>query len=120
LPELRGAGPDAESEGLDLIFGALSDPTRRAVLARLMDAGSTSVPALSAALPISRQAVAKHVQVLDDAGLIERAEVTGREVHYRLTARALAPAVDWMTRADAAWSERLARLKRAAETRPVR
>ncbi len=102
---------------LDRIFGALSDPTRRAMLETLMAQGSTSVPALSAQLPISRQAVAKHVQVLDEAGLIERAEITGREVHYRLAPRALTPAVDWMGHADAAWSGRLDRLKRAAESR---
>jgi DNA-binding transcriptional ArsR family regulator len=102
---------------LDQIFGALSDPTRRAMLETLMARGSTSVPALSSELPISRQAVAKHVQVLDDAGLIERAEVTGREVHYRLAPRALHPAMDWMSNADAAWSGRLDRLKRAAESR---
>lgn len=84
----------------------------------LADAGRrTSVPELAADLPMSRQAVAKHLQVLDDAGLIERAEVVGREVHYRLTPRALAPAVEWMAGADAAWSGRLDRLKRAAESR---
>ena len=102
---------------LDLIFGALSDPTRRAMLETLLAEGSTSVPALSAALPISRQAVAKHMQVLDEAGLIERAEASGREVRYQLAPRALSPAVDWMARADAAWTGRLERLKRAAESR---
>ncbi len=102
---------------LDLIFGALSDPTRRAMLETLMAQGSTSVPALSAELPMTRQAVAKHLQVLSDSGLIERTEVTGREVHYQLAPRALAPAVDWMDHADAAWSGRLDRLKRAAESR---
>jgi DNA-binding transcriptional ArsR family regulator len=117
LPETRRTGRGGSDTELDLIFGALSDPTRRAMLAALMEHGSTSVPALSAEFPISRQAVAKHVQVLDDAGLIERADVTGREVHYRLAPRALAPAVNWMTGADAAWSGRLDRLKRAAESR---
>ena len=102
---------------LDLIFGALSDPTRRAMLETLLSEGSTSVPALSAQLPISRQAVAKHMAVLDEAGLVQRADARGREVLYQLAPRALAPAVDWMTRADAAWAGRLERLKRAAETR---
>jgi DNA-binding transcriptional ArsR family regulator len=120
LPEAPAVRGEDQRDDLDLIFGALSDPTRRAMLTTLMERGSTSVPALSVELPISRQAVAKHVQVLDDAGLIERAEVTGREVHYRLAPRALAPAVDWMTSADAAWSGRLGRLKRAAESLPNR
>jgi DNA-binding transcriptional ArsR family regulator len=120
LPENRQQPADrGVAADLDLIFGALSDPTRRAVLMTMLAQGSTSVPALSAELPISRQAVAKHIQVLDDAGLIERSEVTGREVHYRLAPRALAPAVDWMARADAAWSGRLDRLKRAAESQPA-
>jgi DNA-binding transcriptional ArsR family regulator len=103
---------------LNAIFAALADPTRRGVLGVLMVNETTSVPDMATRLPISRQAVAKHVQVLDDAGLIERAEISGREVHYRLAPRALAPAVNWMTNADAAWSGRLDRLKRAAESRP--
>ncbi len=102
---------------LDRIFGALSDPTRRHLLETLMARGSSSVPELWGDLPISRQAVAKHVSVLSDAGLIERAEVSGREVFYRLSPRALAPALDWVAEADAAWSGRLDRLKRAAESR---
>jgi DNA-binding transcriptional ArsR family regulator len=101
---------------LDLIFGALSDPTRRGVLQALLNHETTSVPEIAAQLPMSRQAVAKHVQVLDDAGLIERAQVTGREVHYRLAPRALAPAAAWMADADAAWAGRLDRLKQAAES----
>ncbi len=100
---------------LDRIFGALSDPTRRHLLETIRARGSGSVPELWGEIPISRQAVAKHVAVLDEAGLIERAEVRGREVFYRVTPRALAPAIDWMTEADSAWSDRLDRLKSAAE-----
>jgi predicted ArsR family transcriptional regulator len=77
---------------------------------------STSVPALSAALPITRQAVAKHLATLDDAGLIERAPSSGREVHYRLRQGALAQAAAWLGQAEAAWDERLARLKRSVES----
>jgi len=100
---------------LDLVFGALSDPTRRHMVQALLRDGTTSVPALSAELPISRQAVAKHLTALDQAGLIERAEITGREVHFRLRPRALAPAVAWISDADAAWTRRLGRLKEAVE-----
>ncbi len=104
---------------LDLIFGALSDPTRRSVLQMMMadDARSTSVPEISADLPMTRQAVAKHLQVLTDSGLIERTDTPGREVRYRLTPEALSPAIDWMAQADAYWAGRLDRLKRAAESR---
>jgi DNA-binding transcriptional ArsR family regulator len=85
-----------------LIFGALADPTRRTMLDVLERDGTTSVPALTAEFPITRQAVAKHLMVLEDAGLVER-RVGGsgsREVHYRLAK---------------GWDGRLQRLKRLVE-----
>jgi predicted ArsR family transcriptional regulator len=100
---------------LDLVFGALSDPTRRHMVQTLLRDGTTSVPALTAELPITRQAVAKHLSALDQAGLIERADSTGREVHFRLRPRALSPAAAWIRDADAAWTGRLERLKQAVE-----
>ena len=105
------------SDQLGLVFGALADPTRRQMLGTLMREGSTSVPALTAELPITRQAVAKHLSTLSAAGLIERepARTTGREVHYRLRPDALAPAASWITEADAAWAGRLDRLKSSLE-----
>jgi DNA-binding transcriptional ArsR family regulator len=109
------ADPDP---GLDLVFGALADPTRRHVVRTLISEGSTSVPALSARLPITRQAVAKHLATLGEAGLIERApSARGREVRYRLRAGALAPAATWLTDADRAWAARLDRLKEIVEDR---
>jgi DNA-binding transcriptional ArsR family regulator len=100
------------------IFAALADPTRRAMVRTLLRDGSTSVPALSAALPITRQAVAKHVAALDHAGLIERApDTAGREVHYRLRPGALTPAAAWLREAEAEWDMRLARLKEGIEGR---
>lgn len=56
------------------------------------------MPRLTASLPMSRQAVAKHVAALDEAGLLERVPVGARTVSYRLRPGALAPAVDWMGR----------------------
>lgn len=100
---------------LDLVFGALADPTRRQMLDAIMHRGTASVPALTAGLPISRQAVAKHLRVLDNAGLIKRRPDAGREVHYELAPGALAPAVSWIDAADASWTGRLERLKQAAE-----
>ncbi|HET6689918.1 MAG TPA: metalloregulator ArsR/SmtB family transcription factor, partial [Miltoncostaeaceae bacterium] len=64
------------------VLGALADPTRRHVVETMLRDGSTSVPALTAALPITRQAVAKHLAALGDAGLVERAPSPGREVRY--------------------------------------
>jgi DNA-binding transcriptional ArsR family regulator len=85
-----------------LIFGALADPTRRTMLEVLERDGTTSVPALTAELPITRQAVAKHLLTLDEAGLVERlhSDPPTREVRYRLAA---------------GWDGRLARLKRLVE-----
>lgn len=104
------------SDQLGLVFGALSDPTRRRMLETLMREGSTSVPALTSELPITRQAVAKHISALSSAGLVERApSASGREVHYRLTPGALTPAASWIREADAAWAGRLDRLKASVE-----
>jgi ArsR family transcriptional regulator, cadmium/lead-responsive transcriptional repressor len=103
------------SDDLGQLFGALADPTRRLMVETLLRDGSTSVPALSSRLPITRQAIAKHIATLDHAGLIERSPGRGREVRYRLRADALAPATAWLRDADAAWAERLARLKSSVE-----
>jgi DNA-binding transcriptional ArsR family regulator len=103
--------PDAEQA----VFAALADPTRRHVVETLVRDGSTSVPALSAALPITRQAIAKHLAALDDAGLVEREPGGGREVRYRLRPGALRPASSWLDETAAAWDDRLGRLKSRVE-----
>ncbi len=108
------------SDSLGHVFSALADPTRRLMVQELLRDGTTSVPALTAMLPITRQAVAKHLSMLDDAGLVERAPASGREVHYRLRAGALAPAAAWLRDAEAAWDDRLTRLKGAVENRESR
>ena len=97
------------------VFAALADPTRRRMVEQLLRDGSTSVPSLTAALPITRQAVAKHLATLGEAGLVERLPGPGREVHYRLRRGALAPAASWLRETEAAWNDRLPRLKRAVE-----
>jgi len=99
------------------VFAALADPTRRRMVEAFLRDGSTSVPALTAALPITRQAVAKHLATLSEAGLVERVPGAGREVHYRLRRDALRPATTWLQQTEAAWDERLPRLKRAVERR---
>lgn len=105
------------ADAIGPVFAALADPTRRQIVETLVREGSTSVPALSAALPISRQAIAKHLAALGDAGLIERADGTsgGREVRYRLRPGALTPASAWLDETAAAWDTRLARLKTSVE-----
>ncbi len=81
----------------------------------LLREGTATAPGLTAALPITRQAVAKHLSTLDDAGLIERAPATGRQVSYRLRGGALAPAAAWLRKTELAWEDRLGRLKDAVE-----
>lgn len=103
------------SDAIGPVFAALADPTRRHVVETLVREGSTSVPALSAALPITRQAIAKHLAALGDAGLVEREPGAGREVRYRLRPGALRPASSWLDETAAAWDDRLTRLKRSVE-----
>lgn len=95
---------------LDHVFGALADPTRRAILAALREA-EAPVHVLAADFEISRPAVSKHLAVLRDAGLVrERRE--GRENIYALDRAALADARAWLT---AFWRGRLSALKALAE-----
>lgn len=111
----RASGRAGGEDELGRVFAALADPTRRAMIESLLREGSTSVPRLTAELPITRQAVAKHLATLDHAGLVERAPGRGREVRWRLRDGALVPAAGWLGEAEAAWGERLARLKGSVE-----
>jgi ArsR family transcriptional regulator, cadmium/lead-responsive transcriptional repressor len=99
------------------VFAALADPTRRQIVETFLREGSASAPALTSTLPITRQAIAKHLATLSAAGLIERAPGRGREVRYRLREGALVPATTWLRETEAAWDRRLPRLKRAVERR---
>ena len=101
--------PDPDRAGA--VFGALSDPTRRALLATIASHPEATATELATQFPISRQAVLKHLTALADAGLIDR-ERAGREVHYRVTPEPLSDAVSWMAEVGGEWDERLARLRR--------
>jgi DNA-binding transcriptional ArsR family regulator len=94
------------------VFHALSDPTRRQVVQALAREGSLTASAIAADLPVSRQAVTKHLTALREAGLAH-ATPSGREVHYDLTPAPMADAVAWITQTGAAWDDRLARLQRS-------
>ena len=93
------------------LFAALSDPTRRAVFERLTSRGPASATQLAAALPVSRQAVSKHLAALDEAGLVERS-VVGREVRYSAVLEPLTDVTTWVSRVGAEWDARLQRLRR--------
>lgn len=109
-----GAG-GAGGDRLGAVFGALSDPHRRHMVETMLRDGETTVPALTAGLPITRQAVAKHLGALGAAGLVVGERGPGREVRYRLVPGALAPAATWLRATEAAWDRRLHRLRGAVE-----
>jgi DNA-binding transcriptional ArsR family regulator len=96
---------------LDGIFAALSDPTRRAVLARLSEAPELSVTALAQPFAMSLPAVLKHLDVLEVAGLIRRRK-SGRTVSCRLNAAPLQEAQRWLAHYERFWSDRLDALAR--------
>jgi DNA-binding transcriptional ArsR family regulator len=98
------------------VFGALSDPTRRALLQAIAAQPAATATELASDLPISRQAVQKHLSALADAGLIEH-ERAGREVHYRVTPEPLSDAVSWMAEVGGQWDTRLATLRRTLDAR---
>ena len=103
--------------GVDDVFFALSDPTRREVLRSVAQRPELTASRLAGELPITRQAVAKHLAALQKAGLVEpRRE--GRETRYTLTPAPLAEAMEWMADAGGFWDRRLERLaERARDAR---
>jgi DNA-binding transcriptional ArsR family regulator len=103
--------PRGTEDRAGAVFGALSDPTRRALLTAIAEHPATTATELAARLPISRQAVLKHLNALAAAGLLARTR-SGREVRYRFTPAPLSDAVDWMTAVGAEWDERLGVLRR--------
>ena len=99
--------------GVDDVFAALSDPTRREVLRSVATRPELTASRLAGELPITRQAVAKHLAALQKAGLVEpRRE--GRETRYTLTPAPLVDAMGWMAKVGADWDKRLARLAERA------
>jgi len=103
--------PDAH---LTKTFGALADPTRRALLARLAKESPLSISELARPLTIKLPAVMKHLDVLANAGLVERRK-SGRTVSVSLASQPMQEAVDWLNRHERFWSERLDRLATFAE-----
>jgi DNA-binding transcriptional ArsR family regulator len=96
---------------VDAVFSALSDPTRRAVIRSLSEDGPSTMTELADRLPITRQAVAKHLDALESAGLVT-ATTTGRSRRFRLTPRPMTEAMAWMTEVGAEWDDRLESLRR--------
>ena len=102
------------SAGLDATFGALADPTRRAILARLAETPDASVSELAAPFDVSLPAISKHLRVLEEAGLLARRR-EGRVHHCRVLAGPMRSASDWIARYEKFWEGRLEALARYLE-----
>ena len=98
----------------DDLWSAIGDPTRRTMIDLLLAEGPGTATSLSEQLPVTRQAVAKHLAVLDRVGLVH-AEPAGRERHYQVDEAQLARAVAQLAAVGATWDARLRRIKRIAE-----
>jgi DNA-binding transcriptional ArsR family regulator len=98
----------------DDLWAAVADPTRRRLLDVLLARGEATATTLANELPVTRQAVAKHLAVLERAALVERRR-HGREVRYAIRPEQLDAATQWMARVAQEWEERLGAIKRLAE-----
>ncbi|MFI1172904.1 ArsR/SmtB family transcription factor [Streptomyces melanogenes] len=106
--------PRGAAEAVDTVLAALADPTRRQLLEVLAAKGEATATTLAEHLPVSRQAVVKHLAVLDAAGLVSGGRI-GREVRYTVRPAALDATARWMASLAADWDRRLAHIKRVAE-----
>ena len=106
------------SEGLDAVFAALADPTRRRMIERLAR-GSLTVGEIGAGFPMSQPAISRHVRVLEDSGLLVR-RVVGRVHHCTLTPAAMQAASNWIDKQRAFWSLALDRLETILAQSPKR
>lgn len=106
--------PDADPVGA--VLGALADPTRRTVFEAVARRGPLTATALAGELPVSRQAVTKHLDRLAEAGLV-RAERHGRETRWSATPAPLVDAQRWFDDIAAAWDHRLGALAALARSR---
>jgi DNA-binding transcriptional ArsR family regulator len=107
---------NARRGDVDEVLVALADPMRRRVLDALSAHPQATATTLAEKLPVTRQAIAKHLAVLEQAGLIE-ARKRGREVQFAVRPERLELTAQWMRSVAAAWDERLNVIKRLAEKR---
>ncbi|GAA3392348.1 ArsR/SmtB family transcription factor [Cryptosporangium minutisporangium] len=96
------------------VLSALSDPTRWQLLNEIADRGGTTATVLAVGRPVSRQAVVKHLGVLERAGLVTSRRA-GREMRYSVRTERLDQTARWMAEAASRWDARLARIKELAE-----
>jgi DNA-binding transcriptional ArsR family regulator len=98
----------------EALVAAVTEPTRRQMLDLLLECGESTATSLADSLPVSRQAVSKHLVLLERVGLVAAAK-SGREVRYRLDADRFDEATRLLRELAAAWDRRLVRIKRIAE-----
>ncbi|HEY7457412.1 MAG TPA: metalloregulator ArsR/SmtB family transcription factor [Xanthobacteraceae bacterium] len=101
---------------LPSLFGALSDPTRLAIVERLLREGERSVGELARPLPVTLPAVSRHMRVLEEAGIVEH-RVDRQWRRYRVRAQALRDIDEWMATYRTFWTASLDRLERMVEKR---
>jgi len=101
---------------VDEVFGALADPTRRRVVETLARGGTVTASGLAEQLPMTRQAVSKHLLALQGAELLSVSRI-GRETHYELRPQPLDEAARWIQMVGAEWDERLDALRGSLENR---
>jgi DNA-binding transcriptional ArsR family regulator len=99
----------------DAVFAALADPTRRRLIETLASGRAATASSLAADLPITRQAVAKHLAALAGAHLVQPRRV-GRETRYTLDPAPLSDAAEWIARVGGEWDDRLVALERVLAT----
>ena len=104
---LRGAAPTAT-------LAALADPTRQQLLELLSEHGPQSASALAERMPITRQAISKHLRILGAAGLV-RAHRDGREIRFDVAAGGAADAASWLAATAKRWQQRVDRLHRIVD-----
>ena len=100
-------------DAADLVAAA-TEPTRRQLLDLLLERGESTPTTLAVGLPITRQAVSKHLAVLERVGLVD-AERSGRELHFRVNVARLDDTARSLTALASAWDRRLLRIKRLSE-----
>lgn len=115
-PPAASRAASGTPSGTPDVFSALGDPTRREVLQEVSARGDATATELAATMAVTRQAVAKHLGVLAEAGLVESRRA-GRETRYAPTPAPLGDAIAWMTELGAQWDARLARLQRSVTPR---
>lgn len=107
-------GRAADPADPDEVLAAMADPTRRQLLATLAGGGPSTATELADTLPITRQAVAKHLAVLSRAGLVTSSK-HGRDVRFAVETTDLARTADWLGQLAVEWDTRLAAIKQIAE-----